>query len=125
LNVAIYGDTAKESNRFSLKVSDRTLDQFTLEASARVQLAAGASDIAMCVGSLTSGQLLCLKSERAFTVKLNGIGTTAIKVTPRTNSTDGVVVPAIFVLMTDTITSVHLGNSGSEAITVDYGLAGV
>jgi hypothetical protein len=125
LNIAVYGDTAKENNRFSAKISDRTLDQFSLESSHRVNLAIAASDVAVGFQSVANGQLIVLKSDKAFTVKINGTSNPAITLKPRTNGVDNVVTPAFLIMLSDAITSLHLGNPGAEAIQVDTGIAGI
>jgi hypothetical protein len=124
ISTAVYGDSAKESNCFSLKVPDRSLDVFTLESNHRVQMAGSATNASVSFQSITNGQLITLKSDKTFTVKFNGTSGTELTIKPRTDTGSGVVTPAFLVMMSNGITSLYLGNPNSEVITVDVGIAG-
>ncbi len=126
VDIHVYGEATKENCKFSLDFTDKVLDGLLAEASARVALAALASDIAFEFQSVVTGQLLLLKSDLEFTVKINGIGNPAYTVKPHTNSETAVVTPGFLALLGDDITELHFANpSSSEAIYVDVGVAGI
>lgn len=125
LSIAVYSDSSKISVRFKEVLENSSPNSFTAAASDRINLPVGASDVAVSFQSVANGQLLILRSDKSFQVKINGTGNPAITLTPRTNSTTSVVTPAFLAVMANGITSLHLTNPGTEAVVVDFGLAGV
>lgn len=124
LDIKTYGTSVKENCNFSFKLDGKVLDVFDQESSGRVKLAAAASDVEFDFQQVTDGQLILLKSDDEFTVKINGIGNPALTVMPRTNSETTVETPGILALMGDSITSLHLANPGASDIYVDVAVAG-
>jgi len=121
-----YADTAKENCSFGFSFSGKTLNTLTKEASARLNLAAAAADVAYGFQSVTTGKLILIKAEAAVNVKINGIGNPAISLAPQTNSSTNVVTPAFLAIMGDGITSLHFTNpNASDAVDVDVAVAGV
>jgi len=121
--VRVYGDTSKTKIKGSLVVEDKVIDVLTWESSARVSLAALATDIAFNMQGGTNAKLLLLESVKEFSFKLNAGA--AITLKPRTNAADQSVVPACAMLMTDAITSLSFTNPDtSSAIEVDVSICG-
>jgi len=125
LDIAVYAGTSKASCRFSTKFEDKTLDTtLVLSSGARVSLAASAADQAVDFQSVANGQLVVLKSDSEFSVKLNG-SADAITLKPQTNGSQ-VETPAFLAMLADGITAMTLSNpSATDAIEVDIGIAGV
>lgn len=124
-DIRVYGESTKENLKGSLVVKDKILNTLTVESSGRVSLAASASDIAFNFQGITSGKLVMLSSVKTFSFKLNGIGNPAITLKPRTYLTTNVDIPACAMLMSDAITSIHLTNPDTAAVTeVDVTVCG-
>jgi len=125
VTIGVYADSTKGTQKFGLSLDSKILNNLVLEASARMKLVASASDEVVSLQSVTNGQLILLKCESEFTVKINGAGNPAITLKPLTNSETSVKTPAFLAMLADGITSLHLGNpSSSEPIEVDVGIAG-
>ena len=125
VDISVYGETTKATCKFNQDFSDFILDTLVKESSARIALAAQASDIAFGMNGITNGQLILLKSDDEFTVKINGTGETALTLKPQTNSSTSIVTPAFLAMLADGITSLHFANpSTTAAIEIDVGIAG-
>ena len=123
-DVKVYGNTVKDKLKGSLVVDSKVIDVLTLESSARVSLAASATDVAFNMQGITSGKLILLESDKEFSFKLNG-SADAITLKPRTRTSDNTTTPACALLMTDSITSLTLTNPDTgSAIEVDVTVAG-
>lgn len=122
VEVGISSSTAEQKDLGNPKYEVYT-DDFDESSSARVVLAAAASDVAIPLGVISDGAFLMVRtavknpSQLAgnVTAKLNGTGTDAITIAPY-NSKEG-----LFMLTTTGLTSLHLSNPGSvEMIATVY-----
>jgi hypothetical protein len=123
-DIKVYGNTLKDKLKGSLVIADKVMNVLTLESSARVSLAASATDVAYNMQGIASGKLVLLESDKPFSFKLNGAAV-GLALKPQANSSDGTSIPACAMLMTDAITSLSLTNPDTgSAIEVDVTVCG-
>lgn len=123
----IAGDSGLLSPKASVVIDEKVGDKFTVESSARLSLAGGATDVAFDFQSVVTGKFVLIECAVAtgVDVKVNGTGNAAMRIIPTTTE-DAVSVPGFLLLLADNITSLHFSNpDGSNAIDVDVGVAGL
>lgn len=126
LDVQAYGDTVKSNRSFGFNFDDKVINDLEQESSARIKLAASASDVAVNFQGVTSGKLVVLKSEKAFGIKINGVANPVIELAPKTNTQNSTVTPAFLAMLADAVTELHLSNPDtSEETEIDVAVAGV
>lgn len=125
-DIQVYEDSTKDNCKFGLKIVDKVLSTpLVYEASSRVKLAAGASNIAVNFQSVADAKLIVMKSASAFTVKFNANTNPALTLTPQIETSTSVTTPAFLAMLGSGVTSLFLTNpSATAVIEVDIGIAG-
>ena len=121
---ASFGLKVESDSAGALKLFDRvreyTRTQLTTKnvTSGVLSVANGASDLAVAMGDIATGEILYLETDQIITVKLSGTGNTATTVRPRIGTSNG------WLYLAGQFTSVHLANSSGSAAEVYYAIVG-
>lgn len=126
VTLSVSSSCTDEKDLGNVKVSQST--QSTNEGGSRkFKLAAGVTDQAIDLGNITTVRFIFIKTQpvnendvgQAITIKRNGIGGEAIQIKPFTSGKVG-----LFMLTTDSLTSLYATNSGTIDVEITLALAG-